>query len=819
MLKNVIASFYRKLINSFGDAKDTEKSGHFGLGQFVLLIALAPFIFDLHLYGFKTGETIASVYEYDPYRFESLPALSGASKPPSRPKAPKPLSREKQRVLQFCHASGFFAGLNPACAQIKAESKSYSNRKRAYDKKMSAYRKQVSKYRTELAQRESINKLYKSFGLDISQKPLLPSEGFVKEESQTLTNSLVSNIALDTWQTTGTILWIVGLFLIVPALIYAIQKRCWTLLALGLCVPGYNYVVIITALITGLEQINQYYFNSTVAAQLAFVWFVCKGHVRSKSFGIFLLVMSLSVSIAVFVGSTGKSILVANLPVLVFVMAACVLRYIYLVFRDNFYLIQKKGWINNLGVLSHAIILWIPIGGFALGFFYLTSISIPKAITDKLNQEGMLVKNSRHDFLDNSLQSVAVHTDNFAYSWHLIIESMRIDVQKNASKLKQQELSAYASKTFDKIMPSKLEFSRYRSNAVPVVKEGVELAVNAAQNSTNAAYKRLRSKMKSALIDVVKGQEATIKSSIDSGEQAALEAIEKTYELGISRLMEINYSTQKSLWWLVSTFTALKFLELLILVFVATKSLLYVFARVRFRRESDLELTIKSQGDKAPSGDLGITPSGLRYHIPATKDQYFYISRKFQCRGKAPKFAIPQPISSFLARFANGSYSMNKVEINENGDEITCTATKGMEFFEWKLADGEQVAFDFFNFVGMSNSVSLSTIVSTRISNLLFGKMFYSVATGPGVLVLVSEGRAEVAATQRSSSSLPPERVIACEVNAGFLVDSEIDFVNIYLSSAYLKPNTNSKMIIDVDSMRGLKSGLGGFIRRFLLPF
>ena len=809
-----IQTLFNALAQLFESKSSRPQPGFFGLGQFVLLICIAPFIFDLHLYGLGTKESKPSAYEFDPYRFESLPDIPGVAKAPSRPRAPKPLNKTEYNLLTVCASSAFFSW-QKACKQVAAKNKKYQNKNRSYKQKLANYRKQANAYRVRLEKNKDINKKYQNFTLNLEHKPAQEKD-IVRETSQTLTSSVTSSLALDTWNITGPILWFIGLVLIIPTLMYAAQKRCWSLLLFGLSVPTYNYLITVLGFGISDGKLTPYYLNNAVLSQVAFAWFICKGQIRSRSFFLFLATLCLSVSFAVSSGVSERSVVQANLPVLIFIIASCLLKFIYLVFRDNVYLIHQKGILDNLKTLAHALYLWLPIGLFAIGAYFITNKTIPSSLTQSLHGNGILIYDSDHDFLDNSLQSVASATDDAAYNWHLIIESMRIDIQKKSKALAQKNLTQFASETFDKIMPQKLAYSAYESNAVPIMKEGIEIAVNAAQDATQAAYMNLRLKMKSALIRTVTEQENKIKTALSEGKEAALTTIDQTYEIGIERLMNLSYITQKSLWWIISTFEMLMLIELLILIFIGSKSLLYVFARVRFNSKSELAISIAELKSEKLNGN-SIRNTGLNYVFPDEPNTYF-VSRKYQCRGSAPNFALPQTFSCFFARWSNSSLSMNRISISENSDTVTCTATRGMEFFEWNLSEGEQVAFDFYNFVGMSHSVKLATVVSTRISSLLLGKLFYSVATGPGKLILLAEGRAQVTEDLMSLASLPPERIIACHLHSKFYIDSKIDLKNIYMSSAYVKPTQEGDMIIDVDSLRGVKSGVGGFLRRFVLP-
>ena len=100
-LSRVKRSFL-KLSHYFEDIRHSKRAGFLGLGQFVLLLALAPFIFDLSLYSIGNQQEVPSLYEYDANRFPALPAYAAAGDPPKAPTRPKPLSKSEEKLLQQC---------------------------------------------------------------------------------------------------------------------------------------------------------------------------------------------------------------------------------------------------------------------------------------------------------------------------------------------------------------------------------------------------------------------------------------------------------------------------------------------------------------------------------------------------------------------------------------------------------------------------------------------------------------------------------------------------------------------------------------------
>ncbi len=805
-----------KLADCFEGTRQTNQ-GFLGLGQFVLLLAIAPFIFDLKLYSFSELEEVPSLYEYSADRFEALPTLPNQELPPKAPSKPRSLSKKEKQWLATC--GGVSRIFYPKyCPYLEAKRAKYNAQKKNYNKRLKQYRANQKAYQQRLKSLQKVKAAYSNFRpeLLVKEKPEVSPE--VKQwSSRSFTALLDSRVAVSAWQDTGAFIWLLGALLMGPAIWLCIRERCWSLLIFGLSVPAFNYLLFLVSLFPSAPNVSGLTIHSSVAAQVAFAWFALKGHMLTKSFAWFILLLSLSVSWAAFLGGEYSSIFKAQLPILVFILTAALARLVVKGVQENAYLFAGHGWLSNLRKALHALVLWVPLALLALPAMYFMEIAAPKHMVNTLHKNGVLIFDYDHDVLDNALQSVATKTDDAMYAWHLSTESAKRDIYLQANSLINESLRKRFDLTFDQVMPGQLQFEEYESDKF-LIGEGIELAVGAAQGSTNKAFKRMRNQMKRQLGGIVSSKEKQFKIALDKGANQALAAIDEIHLQGQEALLVLNQQTQSSVWWTINYVRAAHMLALLIFVFVCLKSFLYVFARVSFNRDTGTFVTLGNT-DKAEGNVKSlIKPTGLHYLIEADTEEVFYISRRFECRGRAPRFTIPQPLRALLSRFFNGAVSMNKVVMHQGDDAVRCTATQGIEFFEWELADGEEVLFDFHNFVGMSEGIRISTLISTRASSLLLGRMIHSQATGPGKLILMAEGRAEITCSEMNEGSVPPERIIATHKDTCFHIDSELDPVNVYLSSAYVRPAGGGQVIVDVDSQRGNKTGLGSFVKRFILP-
>lgn len=817
-----------KLTKSLAHTDPNNEKKLFGLGQFVLLLSLTPYLFDLSLYRLNDVAETPAHYEIKADRFESLPPYPGLSNPPTPPKPPQLLTKDEKNLLNICNGTKHIKYLaiasliahDQVCPPLIRKNAAYLRDLPKYTEALTNYNKALIAYRTEVIKSKQADTAYENFNPLLSSKPEpLTDEVVVKRYSnRSLTAIVNSTLAINTWQHITTPIWFLGLLLIFPTIWLAIKRQYWGLLLFGLLAPAINYVAFILSFVADADKLIAWQMNGVITAQIAFLWFAIRGKLQSRSFGLFILLITISALWPILLSDLHYPAIQSVLPILVFVMATMLARLIVKGIAENAYLFNKLGWQNNLRKALHTLLLWLPLGLLAVPFFYLTEVLIPHHTVNQLHTSQVLNYGAEHDILDNALISTATKADDIAFSWHLSTESTKRDIYNKATEWENIKLSEKMIETFDQIMPASLTFDDVNTG-VPLIGWAVDIGVRESQKSTNKAFKNLRNNIRNKLKTMAENYDQEFKAKINQSKTEALQMIDSAHQNGLDIILDANEQAQKTLWWTINYMQTMHQLTIFVFAFICLKSLLYVFARVSFNLNTGTFVTlgnIESTYQQTPSM---IKSTGHQYLIAGTSNQQYYISRRYQCRGKAPSFTIPQPLRAPIARLFHGAYSMNKVSVKQGDGDISCTATQGMEFFEWLLNENETIVFDFHHFVGMSEKVQLSTLISMRASSLLLGKMIYSQATGPGKLILMAKGRAEVIGVDSNTASLPPERLIAMQRDTRFYIDSETDIVNIYLSTAYISPAGGGQVIVDVDSQRGNKTGLGSFVRRFILPW
>ena len=404
--------------------------------------------------------------------------------------------------------------------------------------------------------------------------------------------------------------------------------------------------------------------------------------------------------------------------------------------------------------------------------------------------------------------SLCIEVEQKKLEVHATLDKLMIDLKDQQDAI-PKEAGALVRRSFAGIAPQasqvNLKCPIYRLDC-HIGEGATKAAVSASGEAFDIAGQRLARNVENKVRGLANkaGNSITydlkkVKAEVD----AELDAIEKD-----------TYHT------LIHTYRLIRFILLvldLIFFFIVVKSFAYVFARVVFSRDGGRFITLLEKDDTTM--DKGaILASGNSYKIPADSAESFFVSRKYEPSGRAPKIAIPQLFKSFVGRLFAGAWAMNYVVVDTNRSDVKFNAPGGKEFMEWSLAPGEIVIFRYKNFVAMSDRIKLSSIVSLRITSLLFGRMVFSAAEGPGKLILSTKGKPISGEEPEANHSIPESRLLAWQKHARFNIESELNVFDVFFSGVYLQKQAEDLVIIDSDQVGKAKSGIFKFFRHFLLP-
>lgn len=343
-------------------------------------------------------------------------------------------------------------------------------------------------------------------------------------------------------------------------------------------------------------------------------------------------------------------------------------------------------------------------------------------------------------------------------------------------------------------------------------------AANIVINGVNSAYGRGRARAEEEFVEQAKERAGTAAKAVTAATDDVRDAL-------TGHLNSAETRTRRFIDRVHTAGNLIRQLLLLWLIVVAIKSVLYVFSRVIFDKSTDIDIDLLER-DGVPAE--GRVTHKQEINIPGDYPYDLYYKANYQPLGPAPRFSIPQWRASALSRLRFGAWNMSRVAMpldDERG--VTFNSIEAEYLVDWELAEGEEVVFNYGNFVAMNENIQLRTVISLRVATLLLGRIVFHTARcrgGPGRLVLRTRGKPATAEQVRQS--IPAARLIAWNRYARFSVDSHLTRADIFLNGFNLRrgpaeagEGPQGILIVEADARDGgLLFGTLRFARNFLMP-
>ncbi len=533
--------------------------------------------------------------------------------------------------------------------------------------------------------------------------------------------------------------------------------------------------------------------------KIAFLYFIVKGKLRSVPFFLTLILIWILLDIQ---------------HLVLFLTYTVLIRFLFLAFKQNITIFKETGFKKTCTLALKSFLYWSPLLIFI----------IPGAILNSKMNKASIDQLYDNTFIMSTNDSRKYERDQFEKDLKFSLEAEVICLHEAIEKGNKEIVSIVNRKT-DSI-PSQVDaifkgiFKPTLPKMAPVFKEEdcgfwgklnfTCQAKNSAKRSVNTSYVKQRNRMRELLVN-----------EVDQSAKGIQDGVEGSTD-GINDLMqqEIDAIIDKVQFTIQSTFDTLLFINLLLDIafgFLILKSFLYVFSRVAFSSDDENYVTLLEADDYTSDGSLH--NAGNQYSIdPSSTKENYFISRSFEPSGRAPKFSLPQWKSAFLARIFTRNYAMNKIIMKSRPEAVHFKTMGSHEFVEWDIKEGEEVVFHFKNFVGMSAGIKISAILSLRLTSLLFGRLLFTTAKGPGKLILMTKGEPITAEHTNANASVATSRILAWQKNTRFNVESELNLIDVFMSGIYLKKKEHDLILIDADMKGPSKNGIVRFIKNFILP-
>ncbi|MFC4273510.1 hypothetical protein GQF03_06955 [Sneathiella chungangensis] len=587
------------------------------------------------------------------------------------------------------------------------------------------------------------------------------------------------------------------------------------------------------------ENIRAWTLIISASSLLALAFFAFGHHLRSAEFAIACLILVIAAFNPLAKMASGVSfsqalfsLLFATYPLVLFFVTAIFLRLLALAIIQNIPLVRQFNRKMLTTYLTFTVLRWIPIGICIVIGLWLSSeidsraqdavygiectekgaglFECDEPTTETLVQRGE----------ESNLERDIYHAVDRAF----LRQEQQLDVMladfRRLAKTSKKQIPAFVDREFRAVYPE----GRILVQEVPSLK-----APDCKIHQVDCHVTR---KIKIALVDAY---DFTRNRQLDklhamTSDFARLSGAEaekrlREIELYLSATLDATKrsvrNTIADVFW---TVRSLNLLANLILIIAAIKSFAYIFARVAFKSETGNALPIEPlpagrPSDTMPEPDIrsGFDPE---YVIKPGEYGQFYIKPALSPSGSSQGIAWPQPHKAILRRLFSGTYKMVKVDPNlDRSDTISIQTSQGRQFLEWNLKDGERVYFSQGNLAAFSETIRLQTHISLSLTAMSFGRMFFSVAEGPGTLVLRTFGKPEVYRSAEKSRAIDPLRFIGWSDGAHFFINSSSSLENIYFHSAQIRFSHGGAAIGDVSENGKRGAGAVRFIPPVFLPF
>ena len=499
-----------------------------------------------------------------------------------------------------------------------------------------------------------------------------------------------------------------------------------------------------------------------------------------------------------------------------FVLASLVLRVLYLACVENYPLIRRQSREFMLRTSAITFLYYLPFIALILAGAYL-SYSVQRGIDTQLyasewvNDSDPDRKTRRYD-IDIGIDAYFAKREQ---------EALRnINKVSTSGSEAVQNIASGVVKAFETTFPPNLG-PAFRVTRCPPL-EWVLQTANCVQKevkySLNKGYSEIRADQ---LRGLKKSARAYTSRAGKIGQKAAAIAKQDLSE----NLLAIRLSLKQQLGHLYATIDFYSGLMLIALTLAILKSLLYIFARIFFASEpEDADRKIQFEPNLQPAQQGSVREVSERLELTASLGKQMFVNKHLDFANAPPDEVTPQAHKALFSRFINGVWHMNQIQIpaQDQPDNPPYRRLPADErIVTWTLKPGDAVIFSWKDFVGMNETVQIRTQYSWQLSSLVFGRMFFVVASvapdaaNDGCLLLSARGSDGCEPSDNSSNS--PDQLLAWQTTTRFQLHANLTLRNIYRSGIQIRA-VDSELAVMHLNQRKRKSGAAGFLKYFIVP-
>ena len=523
-----------------------------------------------------------------------------------------------------------------------------------------------------------------------------------------------------------------------------------------------------------------------------------------------------------------------------FLIVSLILRATFLLYRENFPVLRRQSREFLLNTSKQTFIYYLP---------FIALIFLGWITTDRLNQrfdewlyelEVMQMSVEVGD-PDGKYINTGVGTDlkpdgdrydrrtNIDLAIEVYFARKEIELQQKLtdlsaqSQLTTQRVAAETVRLYEETFVETLkEFDEELeppgcSGFLPWVFKTGQCSENSVLEPLNEEYTETRNEQRDSLRQTTSLYATRVGSD-------AMKAIAVAREDLGEHMLLLKETVKRQLDYIYTVIDFIAWVSLLTLIMVIVKSLMYIFARIFFGGEDDDKRVIQFEPTKHPRQQGKIDEVSDTLTLTAEKGEYFYVNKAYDFANAPPDEVTPQASRAVLSRFKNGVWHLNKIraaKVKDAEDAPYRRIPSDERVVVWTLKPGDSVVFSWKNFVGMSDSIRIRAQYSWQLSSLVFGRMYYVVASvdadSPvdGTLLLVARGSDGIRETSSPSNS--PDQLLAWQTTTRFRLRASLSFRNVYRSGIQIKASDSDLAVMHLSDKKQM-TGAAAFLKYFLLP-
>ncbi len=330
-----------------------------------------------------------------------------------------------------------------------------------------------------------------------------------------------------------------------------------------------------------------------------------------------------------------------------------------------------------------------------------------------------------------------------------------------------------------------------------------------------AAYADIRGDLKRDLSGRIAQLSADLSEGTDQVQQELLGFIERELDDRV-KAAQAGIDWAFLIGWILIT------LSWLTLVMVMTKTYLVILARFVFdARTGGVPLSLSGQRRSTPAlagRDITRSDGAFGYRVPLEGQAWFGSFGRNVRPDEHGRPCFPMLGRLFLRRAFSGKLRMQRFD-PARFEHIGGQADHSTRFVRVDLTAQDQLCFAMPNLVAFSAGISLDSVLNLKLAAMLQHRLFFSVARGPGSVILRVDGGTMRLMPRDEPEGADPMDMAAFDIDGSFVLRAQHDYLSVYSEGYTVLPDAHTFAIRhapDRMSWRG-----GKILRKamfFLLP-